>query len=390
MKDLAEELFKFNPWWEKAYQPDFVPRPHYLGFLQRNTENSDIIIITGLRRVGKTTLMKSYIGSLLKNIEPSHILYASLDSLALETFSVAEITREYRKIHQLKLEERLYLFLDEVVYREKIHQELKNLYDTENVKIFASSSSTSVLRDTGAMLTGRFRVLEMLPLDFTEYLTFKQLKPPRAEGYLTERYFEEYMETGGMPEYVLTGDIGYLDNLIESVIYKDIVAYYGVRDATSVRNFFRLLMERAGKQFTINKVAKVTGSSPDTIRRYLDYFSQTYLIYLVERCGKLNERLRAPKKLYAADVGMRNLITGFRDKGAVFENLVFLRTKHRKPCYVYQNGIELDFLIDSTLIEVKYGRKLSPKQEALFETHPAERKVLIETMDDYFRLDDTL
>lgn len=384
--DLAEELFKFNPWWEKTYRPDFIQRPHYSEFLQQNIDNRDIIIITGLRRVGKTTLMKSYIAKLLKSLEPQYVFYASLDSLALEPFSIREMIREYRKIHQFGLEEKVYLFLDEVAYRDDIHQALKNLYDAENVKIVASSSSTAILRDTRAMLTGRARILEILPLDFTEYLAFKRYKPLRAEAYLMERYFEEYMQTGGMPEYVLTGDVAYLDNLVESVIYKDIMAFYGVRDATNLRNFFRLLMERAGKQFSINKVAKVMALSPDTVRRYLDYFSQTYLIYLIERCGKLNERLRAPRKLYAADIGIRNLITGFRDKGALFENLVFLKIKHRQPCYIYQHGIELDFLLDKILIEVKYGRELSLKQKTLFDTFPAAKKTLIEGIDDYLSL----
>ena len=390
MADLEEELYKFNPWWEKAYHPDFIPRPRYAAFLQENTENRDIIIVTGLRRVGKTCLMKNHIATMLKGMEPRHIFYASMDSLTLDQFSVSEIIREYRKIQQLKLEERVFLFLDEVVYRDQIHRELKNLYDSENVKIFATSSSASILRDTGAMLTGRSRILEVLPLDFKEYLSFRDLQPLKAESYLTEQYFEEYMNSGGMPEYILTGDISYLDNLVDSVIYKDIMAYYGVRDTTNIRHFFRLLMERAGKQFSINKVSKVMGLSADTIRRYLDYFSQTYLIYPIERCGKLNERLRAPKKLYAADVGMRNFITGFRDKGAIFENLVFIKLKHLNPCYVYQNGIELDFLIDSTLIEVKYGQKLTAKQDEFFTTFPAKKRFLIDNTENFLHLEDLL
>lgn len=390
MSTLEEELYKFNPWWEKTYDHGFIQRPHYLEFLKQNTKNKDIIILIGLRRVGKTSLLKNHIARLLINIEPKFIFYASLDSMTLEKFSLNEILREYRKIHQLKRNEKLWLFLDEVAYRNNIHQELKNLYDTENIKIFATSSSTSILRDTQAMLTGRSRVKEILPLDFNEYMLFKGLKPRKSETYLTEQYFEDYMKTGGMPEYVITGDIGYLDNLIDSVIYKDIVAYYGVRDVPSVRDMFRLLMERAGKQFTINKVAKIMGLSPDTVRRYLDYFAQTYLIYLIERCGRLNERIRAPKKLYAADVGIRNMITGYRDKGAIFENLVYLKIKHLKPCYIYQNSAEVDFSFENTLIEVKYNRKLNNKQKSLFDSLPAEKKIIIENIDEYFHLEEYL
>lgn len=390
MPDLAEELYKFNPWWEGVAQSDFVARPQYAAFLQANQANSDIIILTGIRRIGKTTLMKMFIAELLKAYEPRFILYASLDSLALEKFSINEILRDYRKIHGLKLTDRVFLFFDEVAYRPKIHQELKNLYDAERVKIFASASSAAILRDTHGFLTGRLRVLEVLPLDFAEFLSFKKLEPRRAEGYLLEKSFDEYLRTGGIPEYVLTGDISYLDNLIESVIHKDIIAFHGVRDVTGVKDFFRLLMERAGKQFTLNKVAKIFGVSPDTVRRYLEYFTQTFLVYTIERCGKLNERLRSPKKLYAADVGMRNHLTGFRDKGAIFENLVFLKIKQHRPCYVYQNGVELDFLAGQVLCEVKLGGELTAKQQSFFAAFPARKKVLVQGMQDYLKLEELL
>jgi len=249
-----------------------------------------------------------------------------------------------------------------------------------------NGSSASILRDTGAMLTGRSRTLEILPLDFDEFLSFQNIQVSRSETYLLERYFEEYMKTGGMPEYVLTKDVEYLDNLVEGVIYRDIMAHYGVKDVSGLRDFFRLLMERAGKQFSINRIAKVMGVSPDTVRRYADYFSQTFLVYFLERCGKLNERLRAPKKLYAADVGIRNLVTGFRDRGAIFENLIFMKLKNFHPCYVYRQGIELDFLMEDILIEVKYMQDISGRQKVLFDEFKCNKKILVQNIDDYLNL----
>ena len=387
MADLAEELYKFNLWWEAPFKPQLIPRQSYLEFLRKNLGNRDIILITGIRRVGKTSLIKLLIQELLLSVEPRFIFYLSLDSLALEPFSISELIREYRKIHQLAIDHKVYLFFDEVANRPHVHQELKNLYDSENVKIFASSSSTSILRDSKAFLTGRARIMEVLPLNFNEFLDFKGYQPKTAEKYLLESHFEQYMQMGGIPEYVLTEDISYLDNLIEDIIYKDIVAYHAVRDVAGIKNLFRLLMERCGKQVSINKISKVIGIVPDTVRRYIDYFMQTFLIYTVERCGKLNERIRSPKKLYAADVGIRNHITGFRDKGAVFENLVFLRIKHHSPCYIYQDGIELDFYCNDTLLEVKYNRELESKQQNLYENFQARRKMLIDSLEDYLKLE---
>jgi predicted AAA+ superfamily ATPase len=150
-------------------------------------------------------------------------------------------------------------------------------------------------------------------------------------------------------------------------------------------------MERAGKQISINKIARVLGISPDTARRYFEYFLDTYVIYAVERCGKLNERLKSPKKVYAGDVGIRNMITGFRDLGAVFENLVYLKIKHKNPCYLYENGIEIDFLTENKiLIEVKYNAELNEKQKKLFDSYPARKKIIIDSIEKYLKLDELI
>ncbi len=381
--EFKEDIYNFNPWWIDEYNFQFIDRPKYLKILKKEVTEKTITFITGLRRVGKTSLMKMLISNLLKKIDPKHILYLSLDSISLEKYSTLELVREFRKLQGLKRSEKIYLFFDEAAYREKIHLELKNLFDSENVKIFASSSSSSLMKDKQAFLTGRSKIIEILPLDFTEYLLFNKIKIKPSENYLLERYFEEYMKTGGIPEFVLTKDVAYIDNLIDSIIYKDIAYYQGVRDIKSLKDFFRLLMERAGKQGSLNKMSGVLGISVETAKRYLEYFRNSYLIYTIERCGKLNERLRAPKKIYAADLGIRNYITGFRDKGAQFENLVFLKIKNENPCYVYNNGTEIDFLIREKLIEVKYGREIEGKQKDFFERYPAKEKIIIKDIYEF-------
>ena len=348
--------------------------------LEGYIDNKDIIFLTGLRRVGKTTLLKGIVNLLLhvKKIEPKHIFYISLDLYALEGLSIADIVTEYRKIHKLPSSQMIYLFFDEVTSKKSYQQELKNLYDLGDVKIFASASSASLLKDSQAFLTGRQRLVEVMPLSFEEYLQFKKIVIKKADDHLVESYFEEYMKDGGMPEYVLTGDISYLSNLIDNIIYKDIIAYHKIKDEQMVKDFFKLLMERSGKQLSLNKMANILGIGVDTARRFQSYFEETYLIYTVERHGKLNERLRHPKKIYAGDVGIRNLITGYRDKGAVFENLVYLKLKHKHLRYVYEGSNEIDFFTDDeALIEVKYNSVLNENQQKLFESYPAkERKVV--------------
>jgi len=384
---MMEEIFyRFNPWWEEEFKTNFIDRPKYTTPLLSSIDKSPIEIITGLRRIGKTSIMKLVIDKLikLKNIPPNRIFFISLDFYKLESMSILDIVEEFFKLQKISFSERVYLFLDEITYKKDFSIQLKNIYDLFNAKVFVSSSSASILKEKKAFLTGRGKITEILPLDFEEFLNFKGVKIKIADKHLLKSYFEDYMRIGGIPEYVLTEDMEYIKQLIDDIIYKDIIAMHNIKEKSAVKEFFYLLMEMAGKQISLNKISKVLGISIDTARRFFKYFLDTYIIYAIERCGKLNERLKSPKKIYVGDVSIRNIITGFRDLGAVFENLVFLKIKAKKPCYVLQNGIEIDFLTeDKTLIEVKYNRELNEKQLKLFNELKANKKLIIDSFEKY-------
>ena len=383
---MEQILYKLNPWWETDFRTKSIPRPKYRDKLSRLIPLRDIVLLTGLRRVGKTTIIKQIIEELLQEVKPELIFYISLDAYGLEKYSIHEIVTRYRTIHRLGLDRQIYVFLDEIAFKEDFQRELKDFYDNENIKIYASASSASILRDRKAYLTGRTRTVEILPLDFEEFLVFRNAKVKTADAYLLENYFMEYMQTGGLPEYVLTGDIVYLSELVDSILYKDIIAFHNIKDPAIVKDFFRLLMERAGKVLTLNKMAKILGISLDTVRRYMEYFRETYIVYTVERCGKLNQRLRTGKKLYAGDVGLKNMATGFRDRGAVFENMVYLKIKQHDPCYIYEDGNEIDFFFQDTLMEVKFEKELKGKQLQLFKRIPAKEKIIVSNWQELMNL----
>ena len=381
---LETILYKFNPWWEEEYSSQTIPREKYHRLLAESLNTDDIVILTGLRRVGKTSIMKHFIEDLLKRVQGTRIFYISLDAYGLEKYSIHDIIETFRKIHRINLSDRIYIFLDEITAKPDFQRELKDFFDNENVKIYTGGSSASVLKEKKAYLTGRNRVVEVLPLDFAEFLTFRKINIKKSEQYLVDVYFEQYMDMGGIPEYVLRQDPVYLEGLIDDIIYKDIIGCYGIKEKGSVRDMFLLLMERSGKQVTLNKMAKILGISFDTVKRYVEYFLDTFVFYSLERCGKVNERIKSPKKLYAGDTGIRNIVTGFRDKGALLENLFFLKIKHQKPCYVFENGIELDFLVNKeTLIEVKYNRELNMKQKQMFDRYKARNKLIIATVSQF-------
>ena len=390
---FMEELFyRYNPWWEENFTlAEIINRPDEIQILEKYLNQKSIVFLTGLRRVGKTTLMKMLIKKMIDEhyIDPIHIFYISLDDYNLSKKTILEIVEEYRTIHKIAFKQKSYLFFDEVTHHTDYELQLKNLYDVQNVKIFASSSSASILRSKKPFLTGRNNLIEILPLNFREYLNFKQIKIARGDSHLIDKYFEDYLNTGGIPEYVLKNDVEYLKVLVDDIIKKDIASFYNVKNTQILQDFFLLLMERAGKNLSINKAANILSISPDSAKRYLQMFADSYLIYLLPRYGKTNETLLSPKKIYAPDLGIRTLFTGFRDKGSLFENYVYLNIKNLEPSYIYTNTIELDFMTKGKeLIEVKYHSEMTEKQKDLFETTPAKKKHLIKNYSDFESLID--
>ena len=382
MQDL---LYQYNPWWEESYLNEGIKlREKYLRELKSYLKLKQIVVLTGLRRVGKTTLMKLIIQELItQGIQSKYILYISLDDYLLHKNSILEVVNEYRKIHKIKIEEKIYLFFDEVTYKDDFHIQLKNIYDSQNTKIFTASSSASMLRDKKASLTGRAITIEIKPLDLNEYLFFKGITLKKRDKQLYKSYFLEYCKDGGLPENVLNPNREYLMNLVDDIIQKDITAFHSLKNHQILRDYFTLLMERSGKQLSINKIGKILNISPDTSKRYLSYFESTYLIHLLPRWGKTNQKLLSPKKIYASDLGIKHLFMGERDLGSYFENYIYLLLRNKKSLYyLYENTIEIDFYTeDKILIESKFYSELNRKQEKLFREYPADKKLVIDSVE---------
>ncbi|HOW29922.1 MAG TPA: ATP-binding protein [archaeon] len=381
---MQEIIYEMNPWWEAEYKFIGIKREKYLNILTKNLNNKDIIFLTGLRRIGKSTILKQLIYLLIneQKINPKEICYLSLDNYSFKEYTITELVRQFRKINNLKINDKIYLFLDEITYKDSFKEELKNLYDLEHTKIFATASSANKLVDKKALLTGRARTIEVNPLDFQEFLIFKNYKPKNSEKYLLENYFKKYMELGGIPEYVITEDPTYVTNLTENILYKDIIAANNIKNSENVKDLFRLLCERVGKPLSNNKLANIIGINKNTVKKYIGFFKETYLFYVIEKDAKtLNQRIADNKKIYCADVGIKNVSTGFKDLGAIYENLVFLKIKTEQPRFIYENSIEIDFKFKDTIIEAKYNQEMNDKQKELFSKIKVKNKIIANGVD---------
>jgi len=376
--EIESELYKQNPWWENKFEDKSISRDIYLKEIFKNIKTKEIILLTGLRRIGKTTIQLQTINRLLNNkTKPEDILFIRLDSFTLLEYSIHQLVEEYRRIYKKSASEFFYLFLDEVTSKENFEQELKSLYDNENIKLICSSSIATLMRDKKAMLTGRTKTIEVMPLNFQEFLKFKNAKINKADNAKLEGYFREYIKIGGIPQYVLTGDKEYLKELIEGIIYKDIIAYHKITGEKTVKELFTLLCKRVGKPTSYNKLSGILKISVDSVKRYVSYFEKAYLFYIIDRYSKsTNEKMTSPKKIYIGDVGIKNLITEYGDLGASYENLVFLKIKNKNPSYYLKDTVEIDFITKDCVIEAKYNQKINDKQLKLFNTIKSKKKII--------------
>lgn len=388
--DIETILQRYNSWWQAAYTATGIAREKYLDVLIKNLENKQIIFLTGLRRVGKTTIMKQFISKIIsKNkINPSRVLFLSFDDPVFISLSINEIIEKFRKINSLKFEEKIYLFFDEISYREDFSRELKVIHDNQNVKIFASGSSALDIMDKKAFLTGRVFYIKIYPLNFEEYLIFKNLKLNPSDPHLKEKYFESYLKNGGMPEYVLTEDPEYIKTVIEDVIYKDIARKYHIKNIDKLKEIFLLLCERVGKRISYNKLSNIAGLDKETVETYISYFQQTFLFKIISKYAKtLNERIYSQKKVYISDNGIRSIFVDYKDKGSLFENFVFneLQKKFADIFYYYEDNHEIDFIVRKSprgelAVEVKMNK--DDKNLKFFSESRFKNKFLIENFED--------
>ena len=361
---LEETLRLFNPWWSREFTAPGIPRTGYIRKIRQALGMRKVAILFGLRRVGKSTIMKQYAAESLSTLRPDRIYFASMDHPGIERTSILDLLRECRRITSAKTNEDVLLLLDEIQHRDGFEQELKAIVDIEDkVMIIASGSSSLALAHASPYLTGRYLRIPVRPLSFREFLSFRSQEYLEHEPQLMEALADEYLLTGGMPEYVLTGDPQTLTNLVEDVIYKDICSRYEVQDPKLLKELYYLLMTRVGSRLSFSKMGRLIGVNVDTARRYTGFFEEAFLLNIIERDGSPNVRKASPRKCYAPDTGIRVVMAGESNVGSLAENAVYLRLKEEGEVrYLLENEGEIDFLVGGKAVEVKYWDKLEKDQ----------------------------
>lgn len=388
-----QTYYSFNPWWEGKKSEIGIEREKYLKHFLNRFGRKQIEIITGSRRVGKTTLMKQLIARQLKaGVKPEEIFYLSCDHPQAIGVSISSHLNNFRKMFSHKREKRLLLFLDEVQESPNWQIELKSLYDTENLKIICSGSTSALIKSHGGKLTGRQIHTIIYPLSFSEFLKFSNVKVSFSNGYLLEKQAEKYLQRGGYPENVLYPSQDYMAALLDDIFLRDLVRVHSVKNLTILKDLFKILVSSVGSRTSYNKISNTLEISLDTVKLYIEYLQNAYLIKkMVKWSTSAKQRIYAQKKIYLLDTGLKTLLTGRGDMGFKAENVVYisLLRNGKEPAYFSESQKEVDFVVGdktgSLPIEVKYVEKLNEDDKKLMglrlflKQYPQTKKACVVT-----------
>jgi len=297
--------------------------------------SSHALIISGVRRCGKSTLLMQ----MIESMDREKVLYLNFESPQLFEFSLSDFARLDNVISQKKIST---LFFDEIQLVEGWEMYVRQKLD-ENFQIIITGSNASLLsKELGTKLTGRHISQELFPFSYSEFLSFKLLTPGVQS-------LKEYMHTGGFPEFLKTGDEEQLSTLFEDVLIRDIVTRYGIKDIKSLQRLASYLFSNIGNRISATKLKQpLSIGATSTI---LSWFSHLDLSYLVSFLPMFSHSTKAqlinPRKVYAIDLGLVDVISNTMtdDSGRKLENLIFLhlRRKYTELYYFDEKG-ECDFV----------------------------------------------
>jgi len=306
---------------------------------------SHALVISGIRRCGKSTLLRQFVQKLGRPY-----FYLNFDDIRLASF----IHEDYRLLDIIindsgaKL-----LFFDEIQSADHWELYVRQKLD-EGFQLAITGSNASLLsKELGTHLTGRHISMELFPFSYEEFCSFHKLVP-------SSESLAEYLEKGGFPEFLKTGNSDILAQLQSDILYRDIAARYGIRDASSLRRLFVYIVSNFAQLFSPSKLTHVAGvKSPTTVLEYISHFEAAYLISLLP-CFAWSVKAQnlAPKKIYVVDPGIikTGAVSFSGNFGALFENYVYNSLKTTicallpygdREIYYFtdKNGGECDFIV---------------------------------------------
>lgn len=313
-----------------------------------------ITVITGVRRSGKSTLMRQ----IAPNYTQYH--YVNFDDERLEGFEIKDF-RVLMILLQKKSDSKI-IFLDEIQLIDGWERFVRRLFE-EEYKIYLTGSNSKLLSsELATHLVGRYQKIELYPFSFKEYLLFRKVDCTELNTKTQAKILsctDAYLINGGFPEYLLLNDKEYLKHTYNDIIYRDLIVRFRIRNSKSFKQLSNYLFSNFAKETSYNGLRKTLNiASPSTVSEYLMFLEQAYLCFELYKFDfSLKKQITYNKKVYVIDNGLRNIVAfkNSNDTGRLLENLVFIELKRRKKdifFYKTKENYEVDFLLHENPIQL--------------------------------------
>ncbi|MBI1870790.1 MAG: ATP-binding protein [Chlamydiae bacterium] len=360
---ILETMVLWN-FWRREINVGIL-REKYLKCIERYSSTDEVVVLTGVRRSGKSTILQQLLSELIRKKTPKeNTLYINLEDPSFYPFLSVDLLDQIWQtyVDYLKPQGRVYLVLDEVQKIKGWESWVRAKYDRkENVKIFVTGSNAELLSsEFSTLLTGRHLEINVSPLNFEEFLKFKGVECEDDPLWHLEQknalrnYAWEYLKVGGFPKIVLTEDEQVRSELLSQyfndILIRDVAEKYKVKDVGKLRNLAIFYMTNFTRLYSFNKVKHVAdfALSLDSVHRFSHYLENSFLIQFLKRFSySLRNQMRAERKVFLVDHGLHHAVA-FKfseDKGKLLENAVFQHLKGEgKEVYYFSEKKEIDFI----------------------------------------------
>ena len=335
-----------------------IQRKEYLKKLIAFRDKQLIKVVTGVRRCGKSTLLKMYQEWLREQgVEASRIISINFEDIDYEELTDYRKLYDYLKEH-LNSERMTYIFLDEIQNVADFPKVVDSLYIKNNVDIYITGSNAYMLSsEIATLISGRYVQIEMLPFSFKEYMESTGSMNDRGvkyTEYLENSSFPQTLELKGQPDEIRD----YLEGLYNTIVVKDIVNRKKITDTMMLKSLLRFVFDNIGNPLSSKKIADTMTSAGrkidvKTVEKYLEALTESYILYQAKRYNiKGKQYLKTLEKYYVVDVGLRFMLLGSKQMDAVhiLENVVYLELLRRGyDVYVGKiNEFEVDFVAQNS------------------------------------------
>lgn len=331
---------------------DLNRRAHYLERVIPFVGKNIIKVFTGQRRVGKSYLLFQLIAYLQELNDKVAILYINKEDLAFAFIKTAEDLNEYVLAHKAK-DAKTYVFIDEIQDITRFEDALRSLLLHEDLDLYCTGSNANLLSgDIAGYLSGRYIEIVVYSLSYLEFIDFHQsVDSPET--------VEKYIKYGGLPylKHLKLEDavvFEYLKNIYSTIVYRDIINRYSVRNVPFLEQLVLFLAAHTGSIFSAKKISDFLKSqrinmAPNQVQTYIQHLVNAFLVHKVSRYDLIGKRIfEIGEKYYFENLGIRHGLWGYRleDKGKIIENVVYNHLRFRG--YTVQVGIlgvaEIDFI----------------------------------------------